>query len=230
MLLSWKVCWKFKSGQPPQKESEPYLEYSKCVIVGQMSNKHTGKSYTNRFQAKRKERKWTCRLIKISLPNVWHTEVLTATTVVQFSSMLDSLMNCHVWYWVATIVTLHTPTTILNIKIPFQTAEPSEVASRYVRKSYILFIISRFIVKVQNNHWINFHYRQVQNKCYFCHRYWNLQDKYIKATDELPRHSLFPHKCLIPSTMTCEFWTLIQYNKHTKLWCTITTDMNNCSI
>ena len=120
MLLSWMACWKFKSGQPPQKESEPRLEYSKYVIVEQISNKHTGKSYANRFQAKRKERKWTGRVIKISLPNLWHTEVLTATTVVQFSSMLDILMNCHVWYWVATIVTLHTPTAILNIKIPFQ--------------------------------------------------------------------------------------------------------------
>jgi len=99
----------------------------------------------------------------------------------------------------------------LLIKIcGYLTAEPSEVASKYVRKLYILFIISRFIVKVENNYWINFHYRQVQNKCYFCRRYWNLQDKYIKATDESPRHSLFPYKHLIPSTMTCDFWTPIQ--------------------
>jgi hypothetical protein len=120
MLLSWEVCWKFKSGQPPQIESEPHLEHGKCVffnglgkdgkcvIVEEISNKYTGKSYANRLQAKRKERKWTGRVIKISLQNLWHTEVLTATTVVQFSSMLDILMNCHVWYWVATIVTLHT--------------------------------------------------------------------------------------------------------------------------
>ena len=34
----------------------------------------------------------------------------------------------------------------------YLTAEPPEVASRYVRKSYVLFIISRFIVKVENNY------------------------------------------------------------------------------
>jgi len=119
-LLSSKVCWKFKSGQPPQNKSEPLLEYGKCVMIEQISNKHTGKRYANRLQAKRKERKWTGRVIKNSLPNLWCKEVLTATAVVQFSRVLDILMNCHVWYWVATIITLHTLTTILSIKIPFQ--------------------------------------------------------------------------------------------------------------
>jgi hypothetical protein len=48
-----------------------------------------------------------------------HTEILMATTVVQFSSMLDIIMKCRVRYWRAAIVTLHTPTTFYNIKFPF---------------------------------------------------------------------------------------------------------------
>jgi hypothetical protein len=77
-------------------------------------------AYANRLQAKGKERKWTGRVITISVPNMWHTQVLMATTVVHFSSTLDIIMNCRSWHWIATTVTLHIPTTFYNVKIPFE--------------------------------------------------------------------------------------------------------------
>jgi hypothetical protein len=54
------------------------------------------KAYDNRLQAKGKGMKSTSQIIKISLPNKYCKEIWKTTTVVQFSSKVDTITNCRV--------------------------------------------------------------------------------------------------------------------------------------